>query len=45
MVILDYASELSVSLQCDPQFFNSQQTQTLLDAYARQLEQTCERGT
>jgi WS/DGAT C-terminal domain len=45
MVILDYADELTISLQCDPQFFDKIQTQELLDAYARQLSQTCERGT
>jgi hypothetical protein len=45
MVILDYADELTISLQCDPKFFDKQQTQMLLDAYAQQLSQTCERGT
>jgi hypothetical protein len=45
LAIFEYAGQMTLALKCDRRFFETGDTQTLLDAYVRQLEESCQRGT
>jgi len=45
LAIFEYAGGMTLALKCDRRFFDLRDTQALLNAYVRQLQETCHRGT
>jgi len=44
IAVVDYGGETTISLRCDPRYFNKKETLALLDTYIRRLSETARRG-